>query len=158
MASKQSSPVPATGKALRLGDAGWVVPMTLAALARLIRARLAFARLRASDLPQRNAAAARCELPAQADELLADRIGFIIPRLSKRLPWRSDCVIQAIAAQDWLAARGMASEIRVGIERPEVGPFAAHAWLIRGERVITGGDISAYSLLLGGQEAGNLDP
>lgn len=158
MPSKQSSPVPATGKALRLGDAGWVVPMTLAALARLIRARLAFALLRASDLPQRNAAAARCESPARADELLADRIGFIIPRLSKRLPWRSDCVIQAIAAQDWLAARGMASEIRIGVERPEDGPFAAHAWLMRGERVITGGDISAYSLLLGGHEARDTIP
>lgn len=158
MPSAQSSAAPATGRALRLGDVGWVVPMTLVALARLIRARLAFAHLQASDLPQRNAAAAKVEVPAQADERLAERIGFIIPRLSDRLPWRSDCVIQAIAAQDWLADRGMSSEIRIGVERPEDGPFAAHAWLIRGDRVITGGDISRYSLLLGEREAGEVQP
>lgn len=158
MPSTQSSPVPATGRALRLADAGWVVPITLVALVRLIRARLAFARLQASELPQRNAAAAQAESPTRADERLAERIGFIIPRLSDRLPWRSDCVIQAIAAQDWLADHGMASEIRIGVERPEDGPFAAHAWLIRGDKVITGGDISRYSLLLGERDAVEAQP
>lgn len=158
MPSTQSPVVPATGKALRLGDAGWVVPMTLLALIRLIRARLAFTRLQACDLPRRNAAAALSESPARADERLAERIGFIIPRLSDRLPWRSDCVIQAMAAQDWLADRGMASELRIGVERPQDGPFAAHAWLIRGERVITGGDIARYSLLLGERGAGAAEP
>lgn len=150
MPAVQSSLVPDTGKALRLKDARWAAPLTLQAFYRLIRARLAFSRLEARELPHRNAAAARAGAVGDAaDELLADRIGFVIARLAKRLPWRSDCVIQAIAAQDWLAEHGMASEIRIGVERPEDGPFAAHAWLVRGERIITGGDISRYSLLQG---------
>lgn len=150
MPAAQSSRVPDTGKALRLKDARWAVPLTLDAFRRLIAARLAFSRLEARELLQRNAAAARAEAaPDRSDELLADRIGFIIARLAKRLPWRSDCVIQAIAAQEWLAERGMASEIRIGVERPEDGPFAAHAWLVRDERIITGGDISRYSVMQG---------
>lgn len=154
MSPPQSSLVPDTGKALRLSDAGWALSIGAQALVRLAGARLAFARLAASDIPARNRVAAAAEIAETADERLADRIGFVIARLSKRLPWRSDCVIQAIAAQDWLAELGMASEIRIGVERPEDGPFAAHAWLVRKERVITGGDIARYSLLLGEPAAG----
>ena len=147
-----SPPVPSTGKALRLRDAGWVARLTPQALAAMFRGRLAFGRLEAAEIPKRNAAAAKAEVADAADELLADRIGFIIVRLAKRLPWRSDCMIQAIAAQEWLARLGMASEIRIGVERPEDGPFAAHAWLVRKERIITGGDVARYSLLLGEAE------
>ncbi len=158
MSPSQSPPVvqpqvPSTGKALRLRDAGWVTRITTQALVALFRARLDFGRLEAAEIPKRNAAAAKAEAADAADELLADRIGFIIARLAKRLPWRSDCVVQAIAAQEWLARLGMASEIRIGVERPEDGPFAAHAWLVRKERIITGGDIARYSLLLGEAEA-----
>jgi hypothetical protein len=143
------SEVPSTGKALRLSDAGWVTRLTPQALAAMFQARLAFGRLETIEIPKRNAAAAEAEVADAADEQLADRIGFIIVRLAKRLPWRSDCVVQAIAAQEWLARLGMASEIRIGVERPEDGPFAAHAWLVRKERIITGGDVARYSLLLG---------
>lgn len=156
MPPSQSPPVshhqvPSTGKALRLRDGGWVTRLTAQALVAMIRARLAFEKLEAIEIPKRNAAAAEAEAEAAdaGDELLADRIGFIIVRLAKRLPWRSDCVVQAIAAQEWLARLGMASEIRIGVERPEDGPFAAHAWLVRKERIITGGDVARYSLLLG---------
>ena len=141
--------VPATGKALRLRDAGWVTRLTAQALVAMIRARLAFERLETAEILTRNAAAASADVADMADELLADRIGFIIARLSKRLPWRSDCLVQVIAAQEWLARLGMASEIRIGVERPEAGPFGAHAWLVRKERVITGGDVARYSQLLG---------
>lgn len=152
MPPPQSSTVPTSGKALRLRDLGWVLCITAQAFVRLARARLAFARFTANEIPTRNAAAG-AEVPGCADELLADRIGFVIARLSKRLPWRSDCLIQAIAAQDWLAELGMASEIRIGVENPDDGAFAAHAWLVRKERVITGGDIARYSLLLGDDAA-----
>ena len=141
--------VPSTGKALRLRDAGWVTRLSVQAFVAMFRARLAFGRLEAIDIPKRNAAVAEAEAADAGDELFADRIGFIIVRVSKRLPWRSDCLVQAIAAQEWLARLGMASEIRIGVERPEDGPFAAHAWLVRQDRIITGGNVARYSLLLG---------
>jgi hypothetical protein len=160
MASKQSpqplpAGVPASGKDLRPSDAGWVIRLLPHVFIALIAARIDFARLKASDIPARNRIAALQRSAISPDEaLLADRFGFLTVRLSKRLPWRSDCVIQAIAVQDWLARRGIASEIRIGVEKPEDGPFGAHAWLVVGEQIITGGDIARYSLLLDARSGG----
>lgn len=127
--------------------------LTAQALVAMFRALLAFGRLEAAEILTRNAAAAKADAADVADEPLADRIGFIIARLAKRLPWRGDRVVQAIAAQEWLARLGMVSEIRIGVERPKDGPFGAHAWMVRKERIITGGDVARYSLLLGEAEA-----
>jgi hypothetical protein len=82
-----------SGRALRLRDDGWVLSLTVQAFIRLVRARIAFSRLAARELPARNAAAAGADRAEQADELLADRIGFVVARLAKRLPWRSACMI-----------------------------------------------------------------
>jgi hypothetical protein len=151
MAPAQSPPIPPPGAKPRLGDAGWLIAYGARGLIELVRARLAFDRLETRAILARNgvvAAAARTD-PASADPALALRIGYIIPRISARLPWRSDCVIQAMAAQNWLAAHGLASEIQIGVERPDDGPFGAHAWLVHHGSVVTGGDIARYDLLVG---------
>jgi Transglutaminase-like superfamily len=150
MAPAQSPPVPASGTKPRLADWGWLLAYGLRGLAELVRARLVFARLKAADIPHRNrtaALAARAAGRVTADGMVA-RIGYVLPRISARLPWRSDCLVQAIAAQNWLAAKGLVSDIRIGVERPETTGFAAHAWLVHGEQVVTGGDIARYHLLL----------
>lgn len=63
-------------------------------------------------------------------------------------------MIQAIAAQNWLAAKGLPSEIRIGVERPEATGFGAHAWLVHGEDVVTGGDVARYVVLLSSEQVG----
>ena len=73
---------------------------------------------------------------------------FIIPRLAPRVPWRSDCLVQAIAGQRMLARRGIASEIAVGTAKNAAGHFEAHAWLNAGGQTILGGDISRFEPLL----------
>lgn len=151
MTAAQSPPVPPPGHKPRFGDVGWLVAYGLRGLFELVRARIAFSRLQARAIVARNhavAASARRDA-ACADPALAPRIGYIIPRISARLPWRSDCVIQAMAAQNWLAAHGLASEIQIGVELPQPGPFGAHAWLVHNGAVVTGGDIARYDLLLG---------
>lgn len=85
------------------------------------------------------------------------RIGFIIALLGRRLPWRSDCLVQALAAQSWLADLGVASEIRVGVEVPQQGGFAAHAWLVSGGQIITGGNVEPYAVMIG-EAASPADP
>lgn len=85
--------------------------------------------------------------PAHTSDL-AETIAFVIPRVAARMPWRADCLIQAIAAQHWLAQKGLATRIVVGVDREGEG-LLAHAWLKLGERVITGGSISRYQSLLG---------
>jgi hypothetical protein len=133
-------------------DAGWLAAYALRGFAELVRARIIFARLEASEIPARNLAVTR--LAAHGSTTAADpdhlaRMAFVLPRLSARLPWRSDCLVQAIAAQNWLAASRLAGEIQIGVERPADGPFGAHAWLVHAGMVITGGDIARYERLLG---------
>ena len=57
-------------------------------------------------------------------------------------------MVQAIAGQNWLGALGVASEIQIGVEHPADGEFGAHAWLLAGGEVVTGGDIERYHVLL----------
>lgn len=155
MEGSQSSPVPLPGKPPRLDDLGWLARYSLRGLRELVRARLVFAVLNAADIPARNAAARERAIDgATADPVVAARISYILPRLSSRLPWRSDCLVQAIAGQNWLAAQGLASEIRIGVRRDESEKFGAHAWLVHDGRIISGGDISSYELLLGADDAG----
>jgi hypothetical protein len=157
MAPAQSSVIPPPGAKPRLGDIGWLAAYGLRGLIELVRARIAFERLEARAILARNqaVAAAAGTGPVSVDPALAARIGYVIPRLSVRLPWRSDCVIQAMAAQNWLAAHGLASEIQIGVERPEDGPFGAHAWLVHHGAVVTGGDIARYDLLVGESPLGS---
>lgn len=127
---------------------GW---LALAALRHLAAARLALATITPADVLARNAAAARLS-PAPAPELAAracERAAFFIPRVARRVPWRADCLVQALAGQAWLAAAGVTSEVRVGASAPEPGTLEAHAWLIAEGRVLLGGDVARYHPLIG---------
>jgi hypothetical protein len=160
MPAAQSSPIPLPGSRPRWRDLGWLIAYGVRALFELVRARLAFARLAAADIVARNRAAARAvrgPRPGDDAAMLA-RIAYVIPRLSARLPWRSDCVIQAIAAQNWLTAKGLPSEIRIGVERPEGSGFGAHACLVHGEEVVTGGEVARYVVLLSAEQAREKKP
>jgi hypothetical protein len=82
-----------------------------------------------------------------------EQVAFVIPRVASRLPWRADCLVQALAAQDWLAARGVPAQITIGAARAPDGGVIMHAWLSRGGKVIVGGDIAHYAPLLTPDEA-----
>lgn len=75
---------------------------------------------------------------------LVDRIAFVIPRVAARLPWRADCLVQALAAKRWLGRRGIKSTLTLGVAKDPQSTFEAHAWLTAGDRIVTGGDISGY--------------
>lgn len=145
----QSPHVPQSAKRPRLRDLPWMLAYTARAFGELVRARLIFAKLKAKTIPLRNeqARANAVQDSRLPDDVLA-RIAFVIPRISDRLPWRSDCVIQAIAAQNWLSSRGAYGEIQIGVENPTDGDFGAHAWLMHDDSVVTGGDISRYHPIL----------
>jgi hypothetical protein len=77
-----------------------------------------------------------------------DEAAFFINRMAARVPWRSDCLVQALAGQRWLARAGIATEIVVGTAKRPNGAFEAHAWLRQDGRIVLGGDISTYQPLL----------
>lgn len=118
----------------------------------MLRARLALDRIKPSDIQTLNhrakATAAQHGSVRVQREALA-RVGFIIALLGRRLPWRSDCLVQAVAAQSWLADLGIASQICIGVDAPHPNDFAAHAWLVSGDWIVTGGTIEPYAVIIG---------
>lgn len=103
--------------------------------------QLALARVR---LARVDAASLVNDGTAPADEDTVDRIAFAVRAMGARVPWRSDCLVQALAAQHWLAAKGIGSTIHLGV-KPSGAPLDAHAWLKVGDRIILGGDVAGYS-------------
>lgn len=118
----------------------------------MLRARLALGSIKPGDIRVLNDKAGRVAGEGKHSDLhhqTVDRIAFIIGLLGRKLPWRSDCLIQALAAQKWLLRLGIASTITVGVDSAKGAKFAAHAWLMQDERVILGGNIDRYCVLFG---------
>ena len=111
----------------------------------LALANIAFRRTPSGELPLLRTADADTPLTAPQRALL-ERVAYAVPIMGLRVPWRSDCVVQALAARRWLARGGTGSAICIGVRNNEEG-FQAHAWLKVGERIVTGGDISTYAEL-----------
>lgn len=129
---------------LRLVGLGWQDwADALRAVAYLARARAVLGRLD----PGRFRAAAASGLEAPACTVAPgqiERIGRAIGRASRVVPWRSDCLVQAEAGRRWIAALGGSAEIRLGARKAPDGRLDAHAWLVSGGRVVTGGDITRF--------------
>lgn len=121
---------------------------SLRALVELARARWALSRLTMAEIERRNAAA-QAPGPSRrgADAGLVERVALVLPLVAWRVPWRADCLVQALAAQQWLRAKGVATRITIGADATEAKGFEAHAWLLEGDRAVTGGDVERYTVL-----------
>ncbi len=75
---------------------------------------------------------------AEEPGLTGRAIGRRVARVADRLPWKSTCLVRALAGSLLLARRGVASHIRFGV-RKEDGKLAAHAWLMTGDVTVLGG-------------------
>ena len=113
----------------------------LRAAVELAISRVTLARVSASDLlGMRSASTAE---PARPE--LVERVAFAIPAVAQRVPWRADCLVQALAARRWLERAGVATSLTCGVRKGDMEAFAAHAWLTAGTMTVTGGDGSGYS-------------
>ena len=110
------------------------------ALARIAVIALPF-RLLARRLGVRHA-----ETPAlAAADPASRRVAWAIAAASRRAPWRTECLEQAVAAKAMLRRRGIASTLYLGMAR---NPTAAHAWLRVGDTNVTGGrDVAQYAVV-----------
>jgi hypothetical protein len=78
------------------------------------------------------------------------RIVWALQALSRRLPGKNTCLVQALAAQAMLRRRGYASELRIGVSgRGPTGAIKAHAWVECDGRVVLGQleDLNSYAVL-----------
>lgn len=70
----------------------------------------------------------------------AQRVSRAIHAISRRTPWTSTCLMQAVAAQRMLRRRSVPSAAYLGIANGNAttDPLLAHAWVRVGDRMITG--------------------
>lgn len=75
---------------------------------------------------------------------------WAIETVARHVPWRSDCLLQAMAADRWLRNHGYRPEFHLGVARKDEGELCAHAWLTLDGKVVTGGavDIGNYAPIL----------
>jgi hypothetical protein len=92
-------------------------------------------------------------VPAKADESASDsppgpdetqvasigRVRWAVGTASRRTPWNSNCLAQALAARRMLGRRGIGSTLHLGVRKGERGRLEAHAWLRCGDLPVTGG-------------------
>ena len=109
----------------------------------LARARLVVRRSAQSAFQQREATRLAVQSNLDCNQFIG-RVGTALARMGHRLPWRADCLVQAVAAQHWLQRHGLASRLEIGVRDHSDDPFEGHAWLLCGETVVTGGDPSDY--------------
>lgn len=61
----------------------------------------------------------------------------VVEGVARRTPWRSTCLMQALAAQRMLVHRGTDSVIHFGVKKSPSGVLEAHAWLsVKGVSVL----------------------
>ncbi|HBM16130.1 MAG TPA: lasso peptide biosynthesis B2 protein [Lentisphaeria bacterium] len=67
------------------------------------------------------------------------KVANIIKIASDRLPWKCNCLPQAIAARHMLKKRNISSTLYLGMSKDKEKKIIAHAWLKAGNIPITGG-------------------
>jgi hypothetical protein len=65
-------------------------------------------------------------------------LGRAVASAAARVPWRSDCLLQAMAASAMLANRSISSHVCIGVRRTPAGTMEAHAWLVANGGIVTG--------------------
>ena len=115
----------------------------------LLCARVIFAVTPASTLirglQQSDSDSANAETTSNADAAL---IAWALSAAARRLPWRTDCMIQAIAAKRWLDRKRVRSTFHIAAQgrhgdgTADHDQLSAHVWLEVGGRPVTGGDQS----------------
>ena len=85
-----------------------------------------------------------------AHSCLPNRIGKAVRVASRHVPWQALCLPQAMAAKQMLKRRGCHTVLHLGAKLQDDGSIAAHAWLICGDEVVTGGGgMAGYTSLVG---------
>jgi hypothetical protein len=142
----------------RLRAADWS-ELAVATVA-LARARWDFGRLPDRDIlamlqqPSRNPDARRDADPDAvriAPDLRARlmRLSWALTLAARYLPWRTDCLIQCLAARSILDRRGLGHEFFIGARRDVPGGFLAHAWMGSSGVPIVGGTGEGFDVILG---------
>jgi hypothetical protein len=136
--------------AVQLSADEWV--LLAVAVAELSIARFKLQSFTARSLLEETAPTRTAPLAVNEDtsrqEALVTRVSWAIQRTAPHLPWRSDCLVQALAAQRWLRRGQVGSQLSLGVRKGSSDVIEAHAWLRCGNIVVTGGASEDYVALM----------
>lgn len=127
----------------RIGFAAFLVKVTF----QLAIARVRLTSFHSDQLAGRNAVVAdicRGAKETERENALVARVKWTVPRVAYRMPFRSDCLVQAMAAQSLLCEDGVATRIMIGVKRHPDRTFESHAWLLHRKSVMLGGDVEGF--------------
>lgn len=120
---------------------------SLAAMETLLTLALAWVLVFAVPFRRTAAWLGQAGAPGTATVIAPDRISRArsvcrrVARLAPRVPWRTSCLVQAVAGCLLLRRRGIAATIRLGVKKGD-GALSAHAWLMVGGQTVLGGDVA----------------
>jgi len=72
------------------------------------------------------------------NRFFVDRVSWAVQTASRHLPWKCNCLPQAIAGKSMLKCRGVHSTLYLGLAKDGDGNLQAHAWLRSGNILVTG--------------------
>ena len=130
---------------LKPADWGYLAIAAVELLCARIRLSLVATQTILAALQERSRSSAR---DGSGERVNIERLAWAIGVAGGHVPWRSDCLVQVIAADRWLARHGLKGEFYLGVTKNEEGEFAAHAWLKWGELTIVGGRYVHFSALI----------
>ncbi|OKP74636.1 stage V sporulation protein S [Paenibacillus helianthi] len=84
------------------------------------------------------------ETPVVSKESDIARIQHItkaIRIMSRYTPWKSTCMVRAVAGLQMLEKRGIESTLYMGVAKDKQGQMIAHAWLRSGSYYVSGDDV-----------------
>lgn len=61
--------------------------------------------------------------------------------MSRYTPWKSTCMVRAVAGLQMLEKRGIESTLYMGVAKDKQGQMIAHAWLRSGSYYVSGDDV-----------------
>jgi hypothetical protein len=76
--------------------------------------------------------------PAPDQIQTASEIGWAVRRVARRMPFRADCLPQAMAAKWMLRRRGVVAVMFIGGAKDANGLLETHAWLLAAGVEVTG--------------------
>jgi Transglutaminase-like superfamily len=86
--------------------------------------------------------------PEQTRQIEVTRVRRAIIVAASRVPWRTMCFQQGLAAQLMLRRRGFPSTLFYGASQDNQGNLSAHVWVRHGDVDVLGGELaSSYALL-----------
>lgn len=91
---------------------------------------------------------AKINFATHSRKVKIDRIAWAIAATSSRVPWRSDCLIQVMAAERWMRRLHFPTSFFLGVAKDPSGALRAHAWLRHGETIVAGSTGDGYMTLI----------